>query len=172
MSVLSDEEARILANMAGLLDNEEAQKRIADIRAAAAEHDKALSRLKVKQAEIELQTREANQKISDAATMAANAEARSRALDKREATMAEVSNKLNAEKAAWEEVRTQVDAEQRAIAGDLSRKAQDLGAWSDKLKAQQRTVDDALDQANRLKAAYEAKHQRLHDALMADEDAP
>ena len=158
MSVLSDEEARVLANMAGLLDNEEAKKRIADIRAAAAEHDKALSRLKVKQAEIEQLTREANQKISDAATMAANAEARHRELNQREATMREVSDALNAEKARWEAVRQQVGAQQQANAETLRN---ERGA----LDAQKKETADLMARNKERAAELDAKQERLDTAI-------
>lgn len=169
MSVLSDEEARVLANMAGLLNDEEAQKRIADIRAAAAEHDKALSRLKVKQAEIEQLTREANQKISDAATMAANAEARHRELNQREATMREVADAMNAEKKAFEEVRTKVGAEQRAMGKALDDRDARLTDLEKKATDMAHDYWARLAETEQLKASLEAKHKRLRDALEANE---
>jgi predicted nuclease with TOPRIM domain len=111
----------------------------------------------------------ANRKLAEAAEMAANAEALRRRLDAREKEMGEVAVALNDEKARFEEARQQVAAEQKARWAELAEWAQHLAA--DQAEASRLIAQHAESsmRADALAATYEAKHKRLHEAMMANE---
>jgi hypothetical protein len=163
--LLSEGEARQLAVLSAILTDDESKKRIAAMRAAQEEHDNALKRLQVQQQVNEQSIRVAQAKLSEAATMAANAEARSRELDAREKTMGEALAAINAEKAAWEAVRQRVEAGQKAKAEELAEKAKSLAAAVGDINRRSDDLAEHEKAARTLHDTYWAKHKRLREVL-------
>lgn len=104
--------------------------------------------------------------LAEASRIKAATAQRSDELDAREHGMAEVLTSLNTEKAAFEKVRAEVEADQAAREQALSAREAEVGA------RQQVCVEEmaqlASDQIGvaRLKSELEAKHERLHAALV------
>ena len=121
-------EVEMLGLMAAMVNDDKTRARIQKIAEAQALAQEAEARAKQAQVDADKTLAEASAKLAESQRIVEGVEARHKALDDRERKMGEVSAAINDEKARWEKVRQQVDAEHKDRHVSLERAALNMNA--------------------------------------------
>lgn len=164
-------EAADLAVLSAVTSDEATKRKLAELAEALQRIEDAKKELADRETAVAQQLAEARQARLDGVKAVADAEARKRGLDEREAELSRSNQAILAEKAEFGKVRGNVEAEQRERRDALAARETELQGREHAVALREETTAARERKAIASQQALDRKHQRLAQAL-ADENVP
>lgn len=123
------------------------------------------NRVKASQDEATQKLQQANDAREEARRLHAGLDGRKQGLDERESTLQKVHQSVEAEKRAFEAVRRTVESGHAETSARLSEREAAVQAREAAVQARERAAAATMDEAQKLKADYHARHSALHAAM-------
>jgi|SRR6266851_4794158 len=167
--LLSKDQVSQLTLLSALRTDAAMTERIEKLLAVQAKIEETLAAVQAEREGISADGAEARRLRSEAVELKDAAERRGHELDAKEQGIRDVMATLKDEQANWSAVRTQVDGEHAARAAALTEREASVAERETALAHSELEAAENKAAAIRLRATYQAMHERLHAALVGNE---